>query len=246
MQYHVVTFHKAASNWTRRLFRDIATRQGANIWINKPNVSAINHNVDNGSDDTVCIYRTAARKDFDKKALPGEKVVLCVRDPKDVLVSQYFSWLKSHQNNTEELLATRERLKSMSLQDGLRLLVDENRIMMCRTSMDWSDVIAGPHAHLVKYEALKSDFHQTMKDAGQHLGIDLPTPYLDTLHQKYSFESRTGRSAGSEDSGGHYRKGVAGDWVNYFDGPLTEAFNERYGPVCDLLGYERPTAAQQA
>lgn len=242
MQYHVVTFHKAASNWTRRLFRDIAGRAKANIWINKPNRSGINHPVDIGAENTMCIYRTAARNDFDRMQADGEPVVLCVRDPKDVLVSQYFSWLKSHRNNTEDLLATREQLEKLSQQDGLKLLIEQDKIMMCRLVMNWQDIIATPRAHLVKYEDLKSDFHATMSAAGAHLGLPLSKAYLDTLQDKYSFESRAGRTAGTEDSGGHYRKGVAGDWVNYFDADLSAVFNERYGPVCDILGYERPSA----
>jgi hypothetical protein len=35
----------------------------------------------------------------------------------------------------------------------------------------------------------------------------------------------------------HYRKGVAGDWRNYFDPPLRAYFREVTGDLLDALGY---------
>jgi Sulfotransferase domain len=35
----------------------------------------------------------------------------------------------------------------------------------------------------------------------------------------------------------HYRKGVAGDWQNYFDSSLRRHFREVTGDLLDVLGY---------
>jgi hypothetical protein len=47
-----------------------------------------------------------------------------------------------------------------------------------------------------------------------------------------------GRARGTEDRTSHYRKGVAGDWRNYFQEQHQERFNELYGDVLVRLGYE--------
>jgi len=53
------------------------------------------------------------------------------------------------------------------------------------------------------------------------------------------FEKKAkGRARGSEDQGSHYRKGVGGDWVNYFNPVHKERFLELYGDVLIRTGYE--------
>jgi hypothetical protein len=55
----------------------------------------------------------------------------------------------------------------------------------------------------------------------------------------HRFEAQTrGRRAGSEDTGSHYRKGVAGDWVNHFDDVHVKAFKDRFEGLIPKLGYE--------
>jgi hypothetical protein len=52
------------------------------------------------------------------------------------------------------------------------------------------------------------------------------------------FEAKTkGRRAGTEDTASHYRKGVAGDWVNHFTPEVAAAFEERFGDLPQKLGY---------
>ena len=53
MNYHVVVFHKCASNWTRRLFRHVADLHGFNVKVTLNNAFAINQDVDRGSDRTL-------------------------------------------------------------------------------------------------------------------------------------------------------------------------------------------------
>jgi hypothetical protein len=53
------------------------------------------------------------------------------------------------------------------------------------------------------------------------------------------FEAQSGgRERGSEDVGSHYRKGIAGDWVNYFTREHAEAFQDKFGDLVGRLGYE--------
>ena len=54
------------------------------------------------------------------------------------------------------------------------------------------------------------------------------------------FERLTGgRKRGQEDLAAHERKGVAGDWRNYFSERVTLAFKARYGGLLVATGYEQ-------
>ena len=239
MQYHVVTFHKCASNWTRRLFRDVADSRDMNVWVDKPNDSAINTLVDRGSDDVLCLYRTGSRKGFDENAIGGTPVVLCVRDPKDVLVSQYWSWKATHRKNSLKIEKTRAKLADMSVREGMMLLIEENLIVFCSCARIWSGPAEDKRIYLLKYEDLLQDFKRAFSSAASHLGLDLDDEYLFALREKYSFRSITKRSPGEEKLSSHYRKGVSGDWANYFDDKLASTFNDSYGEICDKFGYPR-------
>lgn len=48
-----------------------------------------------------------------------------------------------------------------------------------------------------------------------------------------------GRRPGEEDILSHVRKGVSGDWRQYFTAPVKAAFKERFGDVLIACGYEK-------
>ncbi len=236
---HVITFHKCGSNWFRRLFRDAAGTHGANIRVAQPNADPINTPVDTGAARTLALYRTDTAEAVLEAAAPDDPVILCLRDPKDVLISQYFSWKKTHENNSEVILRARAKLNELSPKLGQRYLVHKELLPYCKAVATWLPQIAAGRAHLLKYEDLLRDFAGAMGPALDLAGLPLDAAGLAALEAKYSFSSVTKRAPGTEDISNHYRKGVAGDWQNHFDNRLSELFDDRYGPLCDALGYAR-------
>lgn len=68
----------------------------------------------------------------------------------------------------------------------------------------------------------------------------LPLPLLRCIVDRHSFEHKAhGRRPGQTDSRHHYRRGVPGDWRNYFTPHVKNAFKERYGEIVIQLGYEK-------
>ncbi|WP_157054119.1 sulfotransferase domain-containing protein [Ruegeria sp. 6PALISEP08] len=62
---------------------------------------------------------------------------------------------------------------------------------------------------------------------------------LMQITQDNSFSKKSkGRKRGEENAGHHYRKGVAGDWRNYFEDRHIDLFKERYNDCLLKLGYE--------
>ena len=240
---HVVTFHKCGSNWFRRLFREAANAHGANILVSKPNRSPINQPVMTGSDRSLSLYRSAKPHELKDHRTPGDPVVLCIRDPKDVLVSQYWSWKGTHSNNSDNILAAREVLTARPIGEGLAYLVAEGQIPFLKAIAAWRAEIEAGTAIALKYEDLLADFAAAMGPVLERIALPLDPAALDALNRRYSFEALTKRESGTEKRDSHFRKGVAGDWVNYFDAALTDAFNARYGEITRALGYA-PASAQ--
>jgi len=55
--------------------------------------------------------------------------------------------------------------------------------------------------------------------------------------RRISFEETTGRARGTEDRTAFARKGVAGDWVHWFDRETGRLFDETAGGLLVSLGY---------
>lgn len=240
MQYHVCTFHKCASNWTRRLFREAGAQHNLNVWVNKPNDSPVNQPVARGAEDTICIYRNGSRRDFLKTAVEGEKVVLCVRDPKDVVVSQYWSWRGTHRKNNDVLLETRKVLNKLQIKEGLLYLIESRLVRFPEEVKHWIGHMHESQVGIMRYEGLLTTFCETYAGALDFLGLP-PQSHdeLLSIQDKYSFNSLAGRNPGEENVESHYRKGVSGDWKTYFDEDISRAFDQKHGELCDALGYDR-------
>lgn len=207
-----------------------------------------------------------------------------IRDPRDIVVSAYFSHLHSHPTDDwSELVEHRNRLKGLSLEEGLLAEMDfrEDEI---RTIAAWDyerdeileikmeAIIACPYEPMVKAFAhlgLVDDRAgqgdptgeqarptaaparlQRARAAARRLLRPRPDPALAPRHLPVStllelvYQNRfskiaEGRSQGEEDVTSHYRKGIAGDWANYFTAEHRRVFKERYGDALLRLGYEK-------
>lgn len=61
---------------------------------------------------------------------------------------------------------------------------------------------------------------------------------LQEAIDRHSFQRVAGRERGVEDRTSFFRKGVAGDWRNYFTAEAAEVFDRYYGDTLIALGYE--------
>jgi hypothetical protein len=92
---------------------------------------------------------------------------------------------------------------------------------------------------VVKYEDFSDNAASALRDMLIRLGIDDPDERLIELTvEKYSFEQQTKRKKGEADALSNKRKGIIGDWKNYFSSDAAELFHNKAGDVLLKLGYE--------
>lgn len=199
-----------------------------------------------------------------------------IRDPRDIVVSAYFSHLYSHPTDNNEMLQKeREILKSLSQEEGLIQEIKFNASNF-QNMYDWD--YYNPNILEIKMEDLMKDSYGVFVDIFQFLGViidekadlDERLNYMfgetvKKLQQKFlkktivpvkikkvphdkvlgivyrnSFKKKTkGRKPGQESQISHYRKGISGDWKNYFNQDHINTFKEEYGDLLVKLGYEK-------
>ena len=177
--------------------------------------------------------------DYEQVRLVDIRGFHLIRDPRDLIVSAYFSHMHSHDDSVwPRLRAFRPYLRSLSKSDGLiaemrfcaPFLMEmlhwnyrDSRILELR----FEEMVAAPDAMLVR--------------ACDHLGLleKASEAVVREIAAELSFARLSGgRAPGEEDLGHHYRKGVPGDWRNHFEERHMAEFQRLYGALLIDTGYE--------
>lgn len=168
------------------------------------------------------------------------KTFFVMRDPRDITISWYFSSRYSHPL-MGKLSEIREVLTNVSLADGILYSIEilhDNGLFAALHS--WADAPKkDPNVLLLRFEDLTAlDNFEVFKKLFSHCDIRMPEEALHQLLRDYSFERLSGRQRGEEDKFTHYRKGVSGDWKNYFDDRITAEFKNFTGDLVTRAEYE--------
>ncbi|HMD96036.1 MAG TPA: sulfotransferase domain-containing protein [Terriglobia bacterium] len=164
-----------------------------------------------------------------------------VRDPRDVVVSGYFSHLKTHSDEGwPRLRFYRPYLQSLSKEEGLMREMEFSGVFL-QHMLSW-DYDAKPSILELKFEDMILKPFDLFKKVLEHLSImegKIACGVLTSILEKYSFKNLSGgRSPGQEDMSNHYRRGVHGDWRNHFTKKHIAYFKSLYNPLLLKLGYE--------
>ncbi len=173
------------------------------------------------------------------------KGVHIIRDPRDVIVSGYFSHLYSHSTDGwRSLEKHRDRLKRLNKDDGLYLEIEFSSYFIDHMA-NWS--YSDPRILELRMEDVTSEPLYSLKKILDHFEVELKSEipidnalfYINTVFTKMgsgmritksylsthtlkkvinknSFKKLSkGRTIGQENIKSHYRKGEAGDWKNH-------------------------------
>jgi hypothetical protein len=180
-------------------------------------------------------------ENFEKIPKPDKYTGFFVtRDPRDIVVSYYFSVKYSHTpiGNVAEM---RNHLINLDPSQGfIYVMEDLEDYGTFHALRSWAEGIQQDSAMmLVRYEDLVgNNSAEVFKQLFSFCDVGLSEEKIDELIDKYSFKNLSGRHIGNEDKAAHYRKGVPGDWVNYFDKKVMERFKQITGDLVSIMGYD--------
>lgn len=174
------------------------------------------------------------------------------RDGRDVMVSLYFFYVRALdlKAKPQRAAALRERFYRLygpnfdptAIRENLpKFIESESAAPQGSDGLSWhqhvQDWWGRPGVAQLSYEELRRDTVGTLIRVLRNLGIE-PDEHVATLAaDRWSFETTSGRTAGDEDRTSFQRKGIAGDWLNYFSREAGQAFDAIAGDMLVELGY---------
>jgi hypothetical protein len=186
------------------------------------------------------VYPTVyvTRKQFYSVHLPPNwRHFVIIRDLRDTLISAYFSLKTSHSVVAPSILEMRQKLHTLSIEDGLLYLLDEWLSGCADIQKSWLEY----NEKFIYYEdLLLNDIEILEKILIDDCNLPVSKKVLNEAITANRFEMITkGRKRGQENITAHERKGIAGDWHNYFTDKVKDRFKCLYGKLLVATGYEQ-------
>jgi Sulfotransferase domain len=166
--------------------------------------------------------------------LRDKKSVLLVRDPRDALVSQYFSYggknvsHKLPDKNKEAFLEKAQATAHMGIDQYVLSAAAgyRNKLNAYKDNLNFDNVL------LFKYEDIYFDKRKFLGDIFSHFGIAVESKLLDDIAAKHDVRPEV------EDAAKHIRKGTPGDYVNKLSSETIEKLNKIFADICAWYGYD--------
>lgn len=230
-----ITQYKCGSQWVAKVLSDIVNRR----YVTPSEASA---HVTEGRLRDGKVYPTVylSKPRFDEvlslnSHLRDVKPFVVIRDMRDVMISLYFSLKKSHSSDFKSVSRYRDILQNCSQEEGLMHILEVHIGLMIKMQESWLD----SGYPIFRYEDLIEDELSIFRQIVDYCEFDIQDQHLMTIVNNNSFSSVTGgRKPGQEDTSGHLRKGVKGDWANYFSDSLKDAFKNNFGEYLVKSQYE--------
>lgn len=167
------------------------------------------------------------------------KAFFILRDPREILISWYFSAKFSH-IPIGYIPELRSKLRRLSFTDSMLFAIDYlDEFGLFGSMRSWKEA-EGKDSNivLVRYEDLVTSSLESFGRLFTFLDIGMTPATLLELIQIYSFKRLSGRNVGTEDTKSHIRKGGSGSWKRHFNEKIESRFSDVTGDLVQRLGYE--------
>jgi hypothetical protein len=246
--YHCCV-HKTASQWIRRLLCDPRTYRYCGL---RP--FSYQQKWPNGSDPRTITARSFSRPfpaqtvvsplyvdyaNFRAVPKPGEyRAFFVMRDPRDIVVSWYFSTRYSHPL-TPGVADQRPKLQRMDRQEGILFSIRHlAQYGLFEALRSWAEAPPCPAHKLVRFEDLVgTDGKNEVRELLEHCEIEVPDAVFDEVHRSNSLKAIRSGEKIREDKRSKYRRGRSGDWTDHFEPRVQRCFRETTGDLVEVLGY---------
>ncbi|MDJ0703947.1 MAG: sulfotransferase domain-containing protein [Leptolyngbyaceae cyanobacterium MO_188.B28] len=235
---------KTGSSWFLKVFSDRLFRNSAMLRIENPDYNYIPQ--PEGYIDRLSKINTLGAiicplyvRPSDLKHISAPENTRCffvVRDPRDLVISDYFSIRYSHPLINQWMIDKRKLLNELSIEEGVTERINDFRSYIS-TLREWGSADSSD-IKIVKFEEIfGSNQEQEFKKLMQFCEVSIDDSVVTKLLRKYSFEKVQNRSPG-KGKYNHYRSGSKNQWRKYFTSKHIELIKKQAGDLIVSLGYE--------
>lgn len=165
--------------------------------------------------------------------LRQRKFVFLARDPRDALVSEYFSFGRrqgSHalpQNNPEAVMKIIRSQDELSIDDYVlgRAKVYRDKLLTYRSALDFERGL------ILRYEDAYFDKRKLLIDTFEHFGIAVPADVISEVAARFDVRPE------QEDDTRHIRQGLPGDHVRKLAPATIVRLNDELRDTAAFFGY---------
>jgi hypothetical protein len=164
------------------------------------------------------------------------RVILVVRDPRDILVSRYYSKAMSHRlpfygsDKRDKLVRERKRAQNQSIDAFVRSASDK----LLKTYNTYLEKLLTDHpdVHVTRYEDMVFDVEKWLKKLTGYIGVDPPIGLKNKI-----IEEAENIKKKEENKRSHVRKGSPGDYKNKLNTETIKYLNKKFKKVISFFGY---------
>ena len=237
---YLATTQKAGSQWFGAIFRDKRIRNYTNLLVYPQHHYDTNEFHMRFPLGTVIpgLYINYQKYKFIIHKPPKYKTIYIYRDPRDIVVSWYYSVLESH-GATTLIEQNRRILKNMSKKDGLIYAIKflNFKFTDIRSWVEMGN--ADEHVMIIKFEDITKHVVRNLAYIFEYLGIDIPISVIENVSKDYTKNMMRHRDImhRKNKSISHYRE-VASDHRDEFESEHYDLFTASTGNLLSLLNYE--------
>ncbi len=225
-QIAVHALHKSATMFLFRFFQQVAKDRRIDFY--SENLESTTEVVP----DLKQSFCEAPIRTFDFDSVPGVHRIVHVRDPRDILVSEFFSfgWIHANQNKLDQ---RRHVIQAMSIDEYvLNQPQFSNWPLEAKFEPLLEQDLEGPDFTVLTYEQMVLDFPAWAACAIEPFRFRMPRLWLNRYRQKFApeFEPKT-------ESMTHRRKMTPGDHREKLRPKTIALLNQRFAPVLERFGY---------
>ncbi len=155
-----------------------------------------------------------------------DRYILHLRDPRDVLVSMYYSWSYSHPGVND---AYREQLREQGVND---FALSESAALYDKYALYVSDYLPLPQTTLLKYEDFVGNRPMWLRAFLGAAGVDPDQGYYKRIARQ-----NPAANVREEDVYAHIRKAEPGDYLDKLNTETIATLNRQWDAILGALEY---------
>lgn len=167
---------------------------------------------------------------------PDSRTIQLIRDGRDVVTSGTFDWILKDAQGTDRFSFFVERRPGLHMK---RFFDDK---VLERWARLWKEPIVEfgriENGLIIRYESMKKNQGKVLQEVFDFLGCQWTPDVIRQCQERATFQKMSGRQPGDDGQPlAKARKGIAGDWKNYFTRRDGQLFDEIAGDLLVQLGY---------